>query len=172
MSVIDDQPLSDQAFHFDAFLHPHRSLSRGGFFLLMGALVAISLIIGGIFLSAGAWPVFGLYGLDVLIVYLAFRKNYRNAQIYEKVRLSDHVLLVEKGDRGGKTHQWRFQPHWLRVTVDDPDAHDNKVRLSSHGTTVTVGAFLSPEERLEFAAALSRALDDLRRPRPQEAGGV
>ena len=172
MSLSDDQSFAGRTVRFDAFLHPHRSLSRTGFFVLMGVLIAISLIIGGIFLAAGAWPVFGLYGLDVLIIYLAFRKNYKNAQIYEKVRLSDDLLLVEKSDREGQKQQWTFQPYWLRVTVDDPDAHDNKVRLTSHGKSVTIGAFLSPEERLEFAAALVRALDDLRQPRPQEAGGI
>ena len=31
------------------------------------------------FLLLGAWPVFGFFGLDVLLLYLAFRANYRAA---------------------------------------------------------------------------------------------
>jgi len=46
------------------------------------------------------------------------------------------------------------------------------VRLTSHGKSVIVGSFLSPEERLDFAAALRRALDEVRGPQPQEAGGI
>ncbi|NBC34844.1 MAG: DUF2244 domain-containing protein [Alphaproteobacteria bacterium] len=172
MSAIDAHPPPDPAFRFDAFLHPHRSLSIAGFRLLMAVLIVISLIIGGVFLAAGAWPIFGFYGLDILIIYLALRKNYKNALIYEKVRLNDDILLVEKGDRHGVTESWTFQPYWLRVHVDDPDKHHARVRLTSHGTSVIVGAFLSPEERLEFAAALRRALSEVRGPQPQEAGGL
>lgn len=175
MSATDTQSQPSSPLRFDAFLHPHRSLSVPAFWILMGALITISLIIGGVFLAAGAWPVFGLYGVDILIVYLAFRKNYRSAMVYEKVRLSDDRLVVEKGDRQGVQQVWECQPFWLRVTIDNPGQHNNQIRLSSHGRSVTVGSFLSPEERLDFAAALDRALTDLRRPhalnRPQEAGG-
>lgn len=172
MSAIDAHPPSDPDFRFDAFLHPHRSLSIPGFRLLMGVLIAISLVVGGVFLAAGAWPVFGFYGLDVLIIYIALRKNYRNALIYEKVRLNDEVLLVEKGDRHGVSQVLEFQPYWLRVHVDDPGKHHAQVRLTSHGKSVIIGSFLSPEERLDFAAALRRALDEVRGPQAQEAGGL
>ena len=179
MSLSDANPAPGPApgleLRFDAFLHPHRSLSLTGFRILMAVLVSISLIMGGMFLAAGAWPVFGFYGLDILILYLAFRKNYRSAMIYEKVRLSDDTLWVEKGDRRGVHQVWEFQPYWLRVTIENPGQHNNYVRLTSHGRSVTIGAFLSPEERLDFAAALDRALHEVRRPLlrapPQEAGG-
>jgi len=46
--------------------------------------------------------------------------------------------------------------------MDDPPRHESQVRLTSHGQTVIVGAFLSPEERLDFARALHRALDEWR----------
>jgi len=160
--TVIDHPLPDSTVHFDAFLHPHRSLSINGFYVLMGALILISLIVGIFFLSIGAWPVFGFYGLDILIVYLALRRNYKNALIYEKVRLTDDTLLIEKGDLRGPPKVWRFQPYWLRVTMDDPPRHESQVRLTSHGQTVIVGAFLSPEERLDFARALHRALDEWR----------
>ena len=63
---------SRETVYFDAVLHPHRSLGPRGFAILMGALGALSLISGIVFLSAGAWPVFGFFGLDVLIMYIAF----------------------------------------------------------------------------------------------------
>ena len=52
---------------FSAVLTPHRSLSRGGFIVLMLVLGGISLATGIVFLLAGAWPVFGFCGLDVLL---------------------------------------------------------------------------------------------------------
>src|SRR5512143_351725 len=70
---------------FDAILHPHRSLSRRGFVLVMGLAVGASMTMGGVFLAMGAWPVFGFYGVDVLLLYVALRCNYRSARIYERV---------------------------------------------------------------------------------------
>ena len=65
---------ADEPF-FQALLTPHRSLGRTGFAVLMGALLFGWLVSGAIFLSHGAWPVFGFLGLDVLLVYVCFRLN-------------------------------------------------------------------------------------------------
>ena len=54
---------------FSAVLTPHRSLSPAGFLLFMLVLGGISFTTGMVFLLAGAWPVFGFFGLDVLLVY-------------------------------------------------------------------------------------------------------
>lgn len=155
---------------FDAILHPHRSLTRVGFFAVMAVMAASSLILGTIFYLAGAWPIVGFCGLDVLVLYLALKRNFRDALIYETVRLTADELRVEKGDIKGPQRVWTFQPHWLRVAMDDPPEHESQVVLSSHGRSVVVGAFLSPAERLDFARALSAELDRLRRPGAQWAG--
>ena len=65
---------------FRALLTPHRSLSPKGFALLMAVLFCVSLASGLFFLSLGAWPVVGFFGLDVLLLYGAFRLNYRAAR--------------------------------------------------------------------------------------------
>ena len=153
---------AEQPLLFDAFLHPNRSLSRRGFHRLMVAAIGVSLLMGLIFLSMGAWPVFGFYGLEVLVLYLALRQNYRSGKVYEKVRLTSDQLTVEQGDVRGGTRAWAFQPHWLRVSIDDPVRHESQLTLSSHGRSVVLGAFLSPEERLDFANALRAALSRAR----------
>jgi uncharacterized membrane protein len=150
---------------FQAMLHPHRSLSPRGFYILMGAIAAVSFTVGGIFFAAGAWPVFGFYGLDVLLVYLFMRANYKSALVYERVRLTEDQLTVERGDYRGLQATYRFQPYWLRITMDDPPEHHSQIVLTSHGRSLVVGSFLSPEERADFACALRRALDRARAPR-------
>jgi uncharacterized membrane protein len=40
--------------------------------------------------------VFGFFGLDVLLVYLAFRANYRSARAYEEVVVIAVELTVRK----------------------------------------------------------------------------
>ena len=60
---------------FSAVLTPHRSLGAVGFVVLMSLLSALSFAAGIMFYLIGAWPVVGFLGLDVLLVYLAFRAN-------------------------------------------------------------------------------------------------
>lgn len=150
----------DGRVFFEAVLQPHRSLSARGFLWVMAALGGPLAVLGFLFLSIGAWPVFGFCGLEFVLVYVAFRVNYRDGRAVERLRLSDSALEVRRVDgRGRARGAWRLQPNWLRVTIDDPPGHDSQLVLSSHGRDVVVGAFLTPEERLDLARALRRAID-------------
>ena len=143
---------------FDAILMPHRSLSPRGFWLLMTLISGLSFLAGVFFVLHGAWPVTGFFGLDVLLIYIAFKASYRSARIYETVRLTADALIVERVGLSGRRSRWSFQPYWLRIEIDDPPQHHSPLTLSSHGRTIATGSFLSPQERLEVAEALRTAL--------------
>ena len=81
---------------FERVLLPHRSLPSRNFHLLMGLLGLISLAAGIGFVAVGAWPVIGFFGLDVALVYLAFRLNYRSARQSETIRLAGDAFTVER----------------------------------------------------------------------------
>jgi uncharacterized membrane protein len=147
-----------EATYFDAALRPNRSLGGRGFVLLMAALAALSFAGGIVFISVGAWPVMGFLGLDVLLIYVAFRANYRTGRLVETVRLTDTALEVRRIDAYGRAAAWRVPPDWLKVELDHPGEHDCRVRLRSHGESVVLGAFLAPGERQDLAAALRAAL--------------
>ena len=150
---------------FDAVLHPYRSLSRSGFRLLMAAAACIMLSIGFLFALMGAWPVIGFCGVEFLLLYVMFRLNYRSARRYERVRLSDASFDVQKIDPSGSEKNWRFEPTWLQVHMKNPPEHHSQLTVASHGRRLTIGKFLTPEERLELANALRNALH-LRRTTP------
>ncbi len=147
---------------FDARLTPHRSLSLRGFACLMAVLCSLCLIVGLFFFLAGAWPVVGFLGLDVLLLYLAFRVNYRHGRMYEELRLTRNQLTVQRVSHRGEKRQWRFQPYWLQVLIDEPVRHNSQLTLRSHGRDLVIGSFLAPEERLTLAKALRGALVKLR----------
>jgi len=149
---------------FDAILTPHRSLGPTGFALLMGFVAAVNVGLGVSFVLRGAWPIFGFCGLDVLLFYVMFRMNYRSARMFERVRLLPDEVIVERHDVGGKRQSWRFQPYWLRITMDDPPDHGSQLVLSSHGESLAIGSFLTPAERLDLARALRAALAAHRAP--------
>ncbi|HEY6336671.1 MAG TPA: DUF2244 domain-containing protein [Alphaproteobacteria bacterium] len=143
---------------FDAVLTPHRSLSAEGFWILMALICGVSFLAGIFFVLRGAWPVTGFFGLDVLLLYVAFKANYRSARLRETVKLTTDALVVERVSLSGRRSRWTFQPYWLRIEIDDPPEHDSQLTLTSHGRSLAIGSFLSPEERLEVALALRAAL--------------
>jgi len=86
--MIDNDIAKSPEAHFSAVLLPHRSLGRKGFIILMGVISLVSFITGIAFYMQGAWPVLGFFGLDVLLIYGAFRLNYRAARLRETIELT------------------------------------------------------------------------------------
>ena len=151
---------------FDAVLQPHASLTPRGFFLLMAAVGLISFCAGVSFVMAGAWPVFVFFGIDIALVYYAFKLNYRDARRYETVQLTETTLTVERVAPSGKRERWRFQPYWLQVEIEDFPASDSALTLRSHGRVVEIGSFLTADEKVDLANALRNELKKLRTQRP------
>jgi uncharacterized membrane protein len=148
----------------DAELRPNRSLSASGFRVVMGAMALMSLVPGLIFLSQGAWPVFGFLGLDVLAVYVAFRMSYAQARAREFVRVTARDMDIKRVDYHGRSLSTeRFPSYWTRVAIDDPPEPDSPLTVSASGRSTEIGRFLSAEERVSLANALRDALARARR---------
>lgn len=147
---------------FQAVLYPNRSLSQRGFMIVMAAVISISLIVGVAFFLIGAWPVTGLFGLDVLLLYLAFRWNYRQGRLTEWVMLDRDALRVRRNQPNGKSQEWAFTPYWAKVTLDETYRYQPRIVLSAKGERLTIGDFLSPKERRDLAKALQHALEQQR----------
>ena len=143
-------------------LYPHRSLSPKGFLILMVCIIFVSFSIGAFFMLKGAWPVFGFFGLDVLLVYIAFKVNYHNAKRYEKIRLWENSLIIKKKSDNGKSNTWKFNPYWVRLEMKKSQSRSSDLNLSSHGKTISIGSFLSNQEKEEVANTLLLHLKKLR----------
>jgi uncharacterized membrane protein len=143
---------------FRAVLTPHRSLSPQGFLALIVALGAVSFVAGVLFLIAGAWPVFGFFGLDVLLVYVAFRLNYRSGRLYETLDLTPARLVLTRVHPSGRQERFDCNPYWARVNLREwPDGR-TALSIVSRGTELAFGSFLTDEERRDLASALKEAL--------------
>jgi uncharacterized membrane protein len=149
---------SPQPVFFERVLWPHRSLPPRGFRVLMLGLGLLSLAAGIGFVSVGAWPICGFFGLDVALLYLAFRISYRSARQRETLRLADDQFTVERVGVYGERRQWRFQPFWLRVVLEERPNQSNRLSLASHGKSLVIGDFLAPPLRRELAANLREVL--------------
>jgi uncharacterized membrane protein len=149
---------------FSAIITPHRSLSGKGFLAVMALVGGLSFIGGMFFFLLGAWPVVGFLGLDVLLVYWAFRANYRAAAAFEEVTVTPSELRLRRVSHRGEVAEWTLNPVWTKL---DREKHEEfgllKLFLVSRGRRFAVAGFLSPKEKESFAAALSAALGEARR---------
>ena len=158
----NDAPVDPKIF--SAVITPHRSLGSTGFLVLMLCIGGVSFISGMAFLLLGAWPVFGFLGLDVLLIYSAFRANFRAARAYEEVTVTASELTVRKISHRGSVREWTLNPVWVQL---DRIVHEEfgieRLFLVSRGRRLPIAAFLGPDEKASFARALSAALGEAKR---------
>jgi uncharacterized membrane protein len=139
---------------------PNRSLGPRGFAILMsvtavlGALIALRFLL----LSSKAWPIAIFMCLDVMLLYWAFRLNYRSATQREDLWLDAKTLDVRKRDRNGSETTFQLNPHWVKVELQELNEFQNQLHLVSHGRKYTIAALLAPHERVEICAELQSAL--------------
>lgn len=149
---------------FSALVTPHRSLSRGGFIALMSFLAIVSFTAGVAFWMMGAWPVFGFFGLDVLLVYWAFRINFRHAKATEEITITHAEIRVKRVSHRGHVMEWTLNPLWVQI---DKKTHEEfgieKLYLVSRGHRLSIGSFLGADEKASFAKALLAALSAAKR---------
>ncbi len=149
---------------FDVRLVPHRSLSAGNFHVVMLVFAAAGVFTSVPFVVMGAWPVAGFMGLDVAILYLAFRVNFDAARAYEDILVTPLELLLAKVSARGVRREFRFQPAWTRLDkVEHEEFGVMRVALRSRGRSVEVGNFLGADAKADLAGRLVKALNEARR---------
>ena len=167
-------PPPDGALYMDAVLMPNRSLPNPGFIALMAVVMGISFIAGIVFFSIGAWPIPFFFGLDVFLVWLAFRISYRDGRRREMIRIDRTRILVHRRHPNGQVRHYVMPAAWTRVVVSDRGEHHAQFALTSRGRALVLGSFLSPPERENLADAVAAALARATGPQAgaQEAGGA
>src|SRR4029079_19094627 len=152
--MTDASALPQEPSRFSAVLTPHRSLGPKGFIVLMGAVCAVSLGTGLFFYLLGAWPVVGFMGLDVALIYVAFRLNFRALRLYETVDLTPAALTVTRVASSGEAQSWSFNPYWVRLSLESRIGRSSQLSLASHGNRLVVASFLKYDQSAGFRVAL------------------
>ena len=143
---------------FHAVLRPYRSLTRSGYAAMMGVAFGVSFITGTAFYLAGAWPVTGFFGLDVLGIYVALRLNYRSGRLYETVDVTPARLVFRRIHPSGRQEQFDCNPYWARVELSEWPNGRTRLGIRVQGRHLVFGGFLTDDERRNFASALRAAL--------------
>jgi uncharacterized membrane protein len=158
----------EDKFLFDAVLFPHRSLGPRGFWIVMSLVALVSFVAGLAFFLIGAWPVLGFFGLDVALIYGAFRMSYHAARLTEVTRLDETNLQVWRISPRGRIQDWSFPAFWVQVRRASSES--GGLVISSHGNHVRIGSYLMGDESEALATSLEAALGKLKSIYPGNSG--
>lgn len=158
--VIFKDMTDNKKIQFSAVLMPNRSLSPKGFLILMLLVGGVSFSVGVYFMWLGAWPVFGFFGLDVLLLYWAFKKSFSDCETCELIEITDRDLVVQRFLPKKPARQYRLNRHWVRLELAEDKARElvGALTVHSHGKVIEIASFLGPDERKDFYLVLNRAL--------------
>lgn len=151
--------------YLDAVLEPPRSLSTRGLNRVMMTIGAFSAVFSIGFLLAGAWPVVGFLGVEILALWLVFQWSFRAQTARTYVRVTADEVDVRKVDGWGRERRASMAAHFARVEFDRTASGPNALRLATSQRAYSLGEFLTPRERETFARRLMQAISDARRER-------
>jgi uncharacterized membrane protein len=164
MQELTSPPSNYDAAIFERRLRPHRSLDGRGFRALLMAFCACGFFSSLPFVVLGAWPVAGFMGLDVLLLYVAFRANFGAARAYEDIRVTALEVRVDKTSARGALRRFLFNPLFTRLEQEEIEEFGvTRLDLVARGRRCEVAAFLGPEAKGALAGELRAALLTARR---------
>lgn len=151
-----------EIIYMDAVLQPNRSLSEKGFLRVMIFVGAVSFVTGMAFISLGAIPVIGFFGLDALVFYLAFRASFRKQREETRIVVTARDVRLSHRKANGKEKTATIPSAFARVELDEPLTAQSWLRIEYGKTAYIIGRFLTPPERKSLANAIRAALQQAR----------
>lgn len=143
-----------------ATLTPHRSLSPRSFALLMAVIAGANFAVSIFFYAIGAWPVMGFMGLDMALIWWAFKRNFRDGRRAERIEITAHELVLEQLSEKHPPREQRFVRRWVQVELMEDRQRElvGSLYLRTRGQRTEIASFLGGHERQAFAKALQAAL--------------
>lgn len=148
---------SETPIRFSRVIRPHRSASKRALKIITTFILFLFTPTAFGFLFIGAWPVFGLMGLEVAGLIFALWYNHKVGSAFEAITITDTEFRLSRVDHWGQRKYFSFQPQWLKVRFDEPS---KQLIAGVHGRHVVIGNFLTEKERERLAEILA---DEIRR---------
>ena len=106
----------------------------------------------------GAWPVFGFFGLDVLLVYIFFKINFKSGKKKEVITLTKNKLIIKIYNSEKTFKTFKLDSNWLKINLIKLKNHTNKLQISSKNKSIIIGSFLRYQEKIDVIYSLEKAL--------------
>jgi len=148
-------------------IEPNDPLGTIGRRILFWALAIVSVGIGLAFYLSGAWPVVGFMGLELLVLWLAFRTMANRQNHKEVLELQDTELLITKADHRGRQRQIALDPRECQVSLPRPVKWKTNLilrqspRYDRPAISVRLASALTPDARAAVADQIRQRLKAL-----------
>ncbi len=123
---------------------------------IFGCVFAFSVSIALTFAAFGAWPVMPFTGLEMAVLYAAFRYVDRHASDYEIIEIRGDRVRIETRV-GSQVQSVEFNRHWAQL-VTNSGSGEPRLAFRSHGREVEFGRHLTSRDRERVAREIRQQL--------------
>ena len=135
-----------EAAKFEILLKPNSSLTGAARILFLGSIFFICSVIGIGFFLVGGTMILPFAGLEIILVYLAFRLSFNWSNQKQIIILSkEHVEVRVDGLKEFFT--WKEFRSFATFNVTKNDTKDDHLSFRSKGKEIIVGSFLNEEDK-------------------------
>ena len=141
-------------------LMPNRSLSSEGT-LVVFVILAIGLVIPIVpFLGSEVGIALTLFsGLTLYLFLFLLGKSFQSGQLYEEIKISSEKIEITHKEKNKKKLTWEGNPFWTKVVMEEKaNKVENYLTIREKGRHIELGAFLSPDERINLKNEIQNAL--------------
>ena len=98
-------------------------------------------------------------GLTFYLFLTLLQKNFQQGSTFEEILISKNKIVVVHQEKNKEQMTWECNPYWTKVHlhINNPKLK-NYLTLAGKGKHIELGAFLSPDERLELRDKIQNAL--------------
>ena len=98
-------------------------------------------------------------GLTFYLFLIMLQRNFQEGNTFEEIYISKRKIIVVHQEKNKEQKIWEGNPYWTRVKLDiNNQKLKNYLTLVGKGRHIELGAFLSPDERIELKDKIQIAL--------------
>ena len=141
-------------------LVPNRSLDSSGTKLVF-CVIAFGFLLPIIpFIGSPIGTTLTIFsGLTFYLFLTLLQKSFQQGNTFEEILISKNKIIVIHQEKNKEQKAWEGNPYWTRVHLDFNNPKlKNYLTLAGKGRHIELGAFLSPDERIELRDKIQNAL--------------
>ena len=160
LKILDDWDNTSEPTFLKMRLVPNRSLDSYGTKVVF-AVIACGFLLPIIpFIGSPIGTTLTIFsGLTFYLFLTLLQKNFQQGNTFEEVLILKNKIIVVHKEKNKEQKTWECNPYWTRVHVDFNNPKlKNYLTLTGNGRHIELGAFLSPDERIELRDKIQNAL--------------
>ncbi len=144
-------------------LRPHRSLPVRGFVLTIAftaAMFTVPLI--PLLGTKALWGLLPHLLLALGLLWYLLRRNTADGALREDLKIWPDLITVHRHNPRTDDQDWQANPYWVDVHMKDTPHLENYLTLKGSEREIELGAFLTPDERLDLFHKLTETFNRLK----------